>query len=58
MSHGPKSRKRPVGLSGTDGGKDRAAQSLGQRGGKARAKKLTKEQRVAIAHKAAHARWR
>ena len=41
-----------------DDGKDKAAQSLGQRGGKARAKALTKGQRAAIARKAARARWR
>jgi hypothetical protein len=41
-----------------DDGKDKAAQSLGQRGGRARAKSLTKEQRTAIARKAALARWR
>ena len=41
-----------------DDGKDKAAQLLGQRGGKARAKALTKEQRAAIARKAARARWR
>ncbi len=29
----------------------------GQAGGKARAEKMTKEQRVAVAHKAANARW-
>jgi len=42
-------------------GKDAAAVSLGQRGGlkggKARASKLSKEQRKAIAEKAAKARW-
>ena len=41
-----------------DDGKDKAAQSLGQRGGKARAKKLTGAQRSAIAKKAALTRWR
>jgi hypothetical protein len=41
-----------------DDGKDKAAQSLGQRGGRARAKALTKDQRAAIARKAARARWR
>ena len=44
-----------------DQGKDPAAVSLGRRGGlkggKARAKKLTAEQRSAIAKKAARARW-
>jgi hypothetical protein len=43
---------------GADDGKDPAAKSLGQRGGKARAKSLTKSQRSAIAKKAAQARWR
>jgi hypothetical protein len=43
---------------GADDGKDKAAQSLGQRGGRARAKSLTKVQRTAIARKAARARWR
>jgi hypothetical protein len=44
-----------------DDGKDPAAVSLGRRGGmkggKARAAKLTPEQRSAIARKAAAARW-
>jgi hypothetical protein len=43
------------------GGKDPAAVSLGRRGGlkggKARASKLTPEQRAEIARKAAAARW-
>lgn len=42
----------------TDEGKDKAAQSLGRRGGKARAEKLTAEQRSEIAKKAAAKRWR
>jgi hypothetical protein len=37
--------------------KDEAAASLGRRGGKARAKKLTPEQRSEIARKAAAKRW-
>lgn len=45
-----------------DDGKDPAAVSLGRRGGlkggKARAEKLTAEQRSEIAKKAAAARWR
>lgn len=41
-----------------DDGKDKAAQSLGRRGGKARAEKLTAEERSAIAKKAAQARHR
>ena len=40
-----------------DGGKDKAAQSLGRRGGKARANSLSKEERQAIARAAAAARW-
>jgi hypothetical protein len=43
------------------GGKNPAAVQLGrlggQKGGPARARKLTKEQRVAIARKAAQTRW-
>ena len=40
-----------------DDGKDKAAQSLGQRGGKARAKALSPERRREIAKKAAKTRW-
>lgn len=40
-----------------DDGKDKAAQSLGRRGGKARAEKLTAEERAEIARKAAAGRW-
>ena len=40
-----------------DDGKDKAAQSLGRRGGKARAKVLTAQERSAIARKAALGRW-
>lgn len=40
-----------------DDGKDKAAQSLGRRGGKARAEKMTAEQRKEIARKAAAKRW-
>jgi hypothetical protein len=43
---------------GADDGKDKAAQSLGQRGGKARAAALSKKQRAEIAKKAAAARWK
>ena len=39
-------------------GKDKAAQALGRKGGKARAKTLTEEQRRAIAKRAAQARWK
>ncbi|MFO1171859.1 MAG: RNA-binding protein [Hyphomicrobiaceae bacterium] len=38
-------------------GKDKAAQSLGRRGGKARAAALSKKRRVEIAKKAASKRW-
>jgi hypothetical protein len=41
-----------------DSGKDKAAQSLGRKGGVARAKKLSPEDRAAIARKAAAARWK
>ena len=40
-----------------DDGKDPAAKSLGKRGGAARAKALTAEQRSEIAKKAAAKRW-
>jgi hypothetical protein len=43
---------------GADDGKDKAAQSLGQRGGKARAKNLSSQRKAEIAKKAAEARWR
>jgi len=39
-------------------GIDKAAQLLGQRGGRARAKALTAERRKEIAEAAAHARWK
>ena len=41
-----------------DDGKDKAAQSLGRRGGKARAEKLTAEERAEIARIASVARWK
>ncbi len=41
----------------TDDGKNKAAQALGRMGGQARAKKLSKKQRVDIARKAAKTRW-
>ena len=41
-----------------DDGKDPAAKALGAKGGKARAAKLTAEQRSEIARKAAKSRWR
>ena len=40
-----------------DDGKDPAAKALGSKGGKARAAKLTPEQRSTIARRAAKARW-
>lgn len=40
-----------------ENGKNKAAQSLGKKGGTARAKKLSKEKRSEIAKKAAKARW-
>ena len=40
-----------------DDGKDPAAKALGSKGGKARAAKLTAEQRSEIARKAAVKRW-
>ena len=40
-----------------DDGKDPAAKALGKKGGKARAAKLTPEQRSEIAKKAAAKRW-
>lgn len=38
-------------------GKNKAAQALGRRGGKARAEKMTAEQRSEIARKGAAKRW-
>ena len=40
-----------------DDGKDKAAQSLGRRGGKARAAALSAKRRAEIARKAAAKRW-
>ena len=42
----------------TEDGKNKAAVELGRKGGAARAKKLTKEQRSEIARKAAEKRWK
>ena len=39
-------------------GKSKAAVELGRKGGKARAAKMTPEQRTEIAKKAASARWK
>ena len=41
----------------TADGKDKAAQSLGQRGGRARAEALSAKRRKEIAEKAARKRW-
>ena len=41
-----------------DDGKDKAAQALGRKGGKARAAKMTPEQRSEIARRAAKKRWK
>ncbi len=41
----------------TEDGKDKAAVSLGRRGGKARADAMTPKQRSEIAKKAAQKRW-
>lgn len=38
-------------------GKDKAAQAMGRKGGKARAEKMTPERRAEIAKKAAAKRW-
>jgi hypothetical protein len=43
-------------FTGNDG-KDQAAQSLGRRGGEARAKRLSSARRAEIAKKAAISRW-
>lgn len=40
-----------------DDGKDKAAQALGRKGGKARAESMTPERRAEIARKAAAKRW-
>lgn len=42
----------------TDDGKDKAAQSLGRRGGKARAKALSSKRKREIATTAARKRWK
>ncbi len=46
-----------IGVDVEDDGKDKAAQALGRKGGKARAKKLSKEECSRIAKRAALARW-
>lgn len=40
-----------------DDGKDKAAQQMGRKGGKARAEALSKKERAEIAKKAAQTRW-
>ncbi len=73
MPKGPKGEKRPADVVGaavkvmqiatgeieetTDNGKNKAAVELGRKGGKARAAKMTPEQRSEIARKAAAKRW-
>ncbi len=73
MPRGPRGEKRPADVIGNaikvarivtgeedapaDDGKDAAAVSLGRKGGKARAEKLTAQQRADIAKKAATKRW-
>jgi len=63
MPKRPKDQKRDVIVavayanSSDDNGKSEAAQWLGQRGGKARAKALSPERRREIAKKAAKTRW-
>ncbi len=73
MPKGPKGEKRPADVIGaavtvakiatgeieetTDDGKNKAAVELGRKGGKARAAKMTPEQRSEVARKAAQARW-
>ncbi len=42
---------------GADDGKDKAAQSMGRRGGKARAEALSPKRRSEIAQRAAQKRW-
>jgi hypothetical protein len=67
----PKAQKHPADLIGIriatggeprdfplDDGKNKAAQSLGQLGGRARAKALNARRRKEIAQKAAAARWK
>jgi hypothetical protein len=41
-----------------DDGKDKAAQAMGKKGGKARAASMTPERRKEIARKAAEKRWK
>jgi len=68
MPKGPKGEKCPADVIGaavkvmqieetTDDGKNKAAVELGRKGGKARAEKMSKKRRAAIARRAAKARW-
>ena len=73
MPKGPKGEKRPADVIGaavtvakiatgeieetTDDGKNKAAQELGRLGGRARANKMTPEERSETARKAALRRW-
>jgi len=72
MPKEPKGQKRPVDVIGNavkamriatgedfpaDDGKDKAAQSLGRRGGRARARALSPKRRSEIAKRAAAKRW-
>jgi hypothetical protein len=74
MPKGPKRQKRPADVIGnavhvmkiapgeieekSENGKSKAAVELGRKGGLARARTVKKEDRVAIARKAARARWK
>ena len=65
MAKRAKDQKRPADVSAAttamgdfrNDGKNKAAQWLGQRGGKARAKALSPQRRREIAKKAAKSRW-
>ena len=50
--------EEPEEIEKTDDGKDAAAVSLGRRGGKARAEKLTADRRSEVARQAAKSRWK
>lgn len=73
MPKGPQGQKRPADVIGNavhvmriatgqveekPEPKSAAAAALGRKGGAARAKRLTKEQRTAVAKRAAEARWK
>lgn len=74
MPKGPKGEKRPADVVSnavriariatgeeddlTEDGKDKAAVSLGRRGGKARAERMDPKRRAEIAKKAAAKRWK